>query len=137
MSEQALLSSEDRAAILGMYTELKTAYGAVTAKLAAGEPVGELKVKLEKIDQSLVEFHSKHEAILKRADDLEVKITRARDEAEPPKSIAQQFIENPAMLAFLKKWQPGGIVVECKRGPLLEVKNIQGLSGLLPQRLDQ
>jgi HK97 family phage major capsid protein len=132
-----LLSADDRAAILGMYNEMKATTVAIKAKLEAGEPAGELKVKFEKIDQSLVEFHAKHETMIKRADDLEAMIKRAREEAEPPKSIGRQALENPAMLAFLKKWQPGGVVVECKRGPMLEVKDITGLSGLLPQRLDQ
>lgn len=132
-----LLSSEDRTAIIGMFNELKKGYGDMTTKLAAGEPVGEIKAKLDKIDESLVDFHAKHTAILARADEIELKINRAREEAEPPKSIARQAIEDPRMIAFLKKWQPGGVVVEAKRAPLVDVKNITGLSALLPQRLDQ
>lgn len=132
-----LLSAEDRTAIIGMYNEMKATTIDIKAKLDAGEPVGELKVKFDKIDQSLVEFHAKHTAMIARADEIELKIARAQEAAEPPKSIGQQVITDPALLAFLKKWQPGGVVVEAKRAPLVEVKNIQGLSALLPQRLDQ
>ena len=51
-----LLSQEDRAEILRMYTEMKSGYSTLSTLISESKPTGEIKLKLEKIDEAVSEF---------------------------------------------------------------------------------
>src|SRR5262245_58175438 len=97
-----LLSAEDRAEILRMFTEMKAGYATLTTAIAESKPTGEIKLKLEKIDESLLDFQTKHAAVNAKLEGIEQKINQRKQEMELPKSIGDQVIENPAFLAAVK-----------------------------------
>jgi HK97 family phage major capsid protein len=126
-----LLSEEDRAEILRMFTEMKTGYTTLSGLIAENKPTGEVKTKLEKIDQSLMDFHSKHDAQIARMDGIERKIAERAAQMEPPKTIGEQFTEDKGFLAFIKSGGRGSYTAQVK-GPLFH-KDITGVSRLLPE----
>ena len=131
-----LLSEEDRAEVLRLFSEMKTKYGTLDAALAAGKPVGEIKTALEKIDADLAKLQSKHTetiaAAQARLDAIEEKQRQKPAEPEAPKSIGQQFTEDEGFLAFVKQGGRGSYTARVK-GPLFAQKDITGLSRALPE----
>ena len=131
-----LLSQEDREEVLRLFTEMKSKYGTLDAAIAAGKPVGEIKTALDKIDADLAKLQTKHTetiaAAQQRLDAIEEKQRQRPAEAQPPKSIGQQFTEDAGFLAFVKQGGRGSYTAQVK-GPLFEKKDITGLSRLLPE----
>lgn len=130
-----LLSAEDREEVLKIYTEMKDGYKTLAAQLAAGAPIGEIKTKLDKIDESLMDFHKKQEALNTRADAIELAMNRARELAQPPKSLGERFVEDAGFVAYAKRSSREAYTVMLK-GPLFGQKDITGVSTQWPQMLD-
>jgi HK97 family phage major capsid protein len=133
-----LLSEDDRKEVIRLYTEMKEKYGALDGALTAGKPTGEIKTAIEKITADVAALEAKHVDLLEKAkqrlDAIEEKQRQKPAELEAPKTIGQQVIENPQILAFLKSSGMGAVTVAVK-GPLFG-KDITGLTVQLPQRLD-
>jgi hypothetical protein len=134
-TEVPLLSAEDRAEILRMFTEMKAGYGTLTQLITEAKPTGEIKVKLEKIDESIMDFHAKHTAATAKIDQMEVKLNERIAQAQPPKSIGQQVVENAGFLTAIKSGGRFAVTVSVK-GSLWQVKDIINLSSQWPQMID-
>lgn len=129
-----LLSQEDRSEILKIYGEMKNGYTQLSALITQGQPTGEVKTKLDKIDESLMEFHRKHTQSIERLDSFEVKINEKARSLEPRKSIGRQVIEDPRLIEFVKTSRRDGYSMRIQ-GPLFQQKDILNLSPLQPQAL--
>jgi HK97 family phage major capsid protein len=127
-----LLPKEDRDIITGIYTQLAADYKTLERAIAKGEPTGEIKLKIEKIDESLTEFHSKHQKSIDRLDRIEEKLNQKRAEAPQPKSFGERLMEDPGLLAFLKSGANGAYTATLK-GWRADQKAITGIGALIPQ----
>lgn len=132
MSEQ-LLTQGEREQIIRMYTEMGESYKTLNALIAKGEPIGELKTKLGKIDESLMDFHAKHTAALARLDGFEQALSKRADAAL---SFGDRVVSDAGLIAYFKAGASGAYTVTTQswRG---ERKDIMNVSVNLPERIDQ
>ena len=100
-----LLTPDEKQEIIGYYKEIKAGYQQISALIAESKPTGEVKVKLEKIDESLMEFHKRHEEGLKRVESVELKIAERAAGVQSAKSIGRRVTESPE---FAKAMKDGG-----------------------------
>lgn len=126
-----LLSADDRAEVLRMFSEQTKKYGELSAAITAGKPVGEIKTAIDKIDADFAAMHAKYDALVKRAGDIEERLNYKPAEPEPAKSIGRQVIEDPGFIAAVKS--PTGRfshTVRLEKANLWSVKDIGGVSRL-------
>lgn len=130
-----ILSAEERAEVLRMFTEQTRKYGELQSAIAAGKPTGEIKTAIDKIDADFAKMQTNYDALVKRAGDIEERLNFKPAEPEAPKSIGRQVIEDAGLLATLKSTTGRfSYTVQLKQG-LFSAKDIIGVSRTLPQVL--
>ena len=137
MPETQLLNADERAEITRMFTEMKDAYKGLDTAIKKGEPTGDVRVKLDAIDQSLMDFHKNHEASIARLDAIDAKIAAHRAQNEPVKSVGERVTEDSSVAAALKSGGSGRFAVSLT-GPFSNFglqKDITGVSRGLAQIL--
>ena len=130
MSDQ-LLSQDERQQLIGMYKEMGESYKKLDAQIQKGAPAGEVKTKLDKIDEALMEFHGQHTAALARFDAIDAAIQKR---ASASLSFGARVVGDPGMAAYLKAGGRGActITLDGWRG-----KDILNLTTQLHERIDQ
>jgi HK97 family phage major capsid protein len=129
-----ILSQDDRAEVLRMFTEQTKKYGELSAAIAAGKPQGEIKTAIDKIDADFVAMQEKYAEMGRRADVIEAALNRRPAETETPKSIGRQVVEDAGFLAAVKS--PAGrfsYTVMVKTGLWSQKAPVTGVSRGIPE----
>ncbi len=137
MSEGLMMTADQAKEFQLILKEFQGTYAKLTDEtLKLGKAQSETVIKLEKLTDDTAALHKRVEDnAVKRIDDLEAKWNRRHAEMEPPKSIGDQVIEDPAFLAAIKAGGRFSVTVPVK-GSLFGKKDITGVSLQLPELLN-
>jgi len=131
-----LESKDELMKALGAY---KANYEQASKEIAAnGKMASETKERLEKLTEDVVKLHDRiQNEYQKRMDAIDAALKAEPWKHQAPKSIGEQVIEDPGIVALFKSSGRGSASVQVKGpiGGMFERKDITGLSLLLPQIL--
>lgn len=143
MSASAVMSPDQISEVKSLLTQMTEQYKRVDAECKQlGDAKSETKEKIDKLTDAIVEIQSKHGAeAQKRIDTLEAKVTDlTKNYVEPIKPFGQRVCEEKSFIAYLESGQKNGFHMTLKANASLRrslgglsLKDITGLSGLLPE----
>jgi HK97 family phage major capsid protein len=135
------VTGEDINKLMGILSGFKGQYSTLSDDLTKyGKAQSETTEKLGKLTDDMVSLQAKYQTeAQKRLDAIEERLNRGPAQAEAAKSIGQQVVENPALLAAIKSGGRFAVSIAV-RGPIaayLAAKDITNVSTGISQPLSQ
>src|SRR6187399_3120170 len=136
-----VVTGDDVQKLMGILTGFKGQYSALADDLTKySKAQSETTEKLGKLTDDMIALQSKYQTeAQKRLDAIEERLNRGPAQAEAAKSIGQQVVENPALLAAIKSGGRFAVSIAVK-GPIaayLAAKDITNVSTGISQPLSQ